>query len=123
MVSFGRVNCHAFCVALWDELPGCRRFATFHTNCSLQHLALYAGAGARSCPGNTTHPTHSNSSFVACVATGDALFQTHENLEHLAMMERVLGPIPETLASKANKQAAKYFHRSRYVTVCVTDVW
>ncbi|KAF4394247.1 hypothetical protein F8388_005881 [Cannabis sativa] len=25
---------------------------------------------------------------------GEALFQTHENLEHLAMMERVLGPIP-----------------------------
>ena len=29
------------------------------------------------------------------LATGDALFQTHENLEHLAMMESVLGPMPE----------------------------
>ena len=28
------------------------------------------------------------------LATGDALFQTHENLEHLAMMESVLGPMP-----------------------------
>jgi dual-specificity kinase len=29
--------------------------------------------------------------------TGDALFQTHENLEHLAMMEAVLGPIPKEM--------------------------
>ncbi|KAH0460578.1 hypothetical protein IEQ34_011241 [Dendrobium chrysotoxum] len=36
---------------------------------------------------------------VGCIlvelCTGEALFQTHENLEHLAMMERVLGPLPE----------------------------
>ena len=42
-------------------------------------------------------------------AAGDALFQTHENLEHLAMMEAVLGPLPEHLARAANRQAAKYF--------------
>lgn len=29
--------------------------------------------------------------------TGEALFQTHDNLEHLAMMQAVLGPIPEKL--------------------------
>ena len=29
--------------------------------------------------------------------TGDALFATHENAEHVAMMERVLGPIPDSL--------------------------
>ncbi|KAF9978027.1 dual specificity protein kinase kns1 [Actinomortierella ambigua] len=29
--------------------------------------------------------------------TGEALFQTHDNLEHLAMMEAVLGPIPDKL--------------------------
>jgi serine/threonine protein kinase len=29
--------------------------------------------------------------------TGDALFQTHENLEHLAMMEAVLGPLPQEM--------------------------
>ncbi|KAK9822367.1 hypothetical protein WJX81_002518 [Elliptochloris bilobata] len=50
---------------------------------------------------------------VGCIlvelATGDALFQTHENLEHLAMMEAVLGPLPEHLARAANRQAAKYF--------------
>jgi hypothetical protein len=32
---------------------------------------------------------------------GDALFQTHENLEHLAMMERVLGPIPQHMVKRA----------------------
>lgn len=40
---------------------------------------------------------------------GDALFQTHENLEHLAMMEAVLGNIPEHLAAAANAAARKYF--------------
>lgn len=38
-------------------------------------------------------------------ATGDALFQTHENMEHLAMMEAVLGPIPKSMA-----QASKGLH-------------
>lgn len=32
------------------------------------------------------------------LVTGDALFQTHENLEHLALMEAVVGPMPEQLA-------------------------
>ncbi|GJY67487.1 hypothetical protein Tco_0469725 [Tanacetum coccineum] len=31
---------------------------------------------------------------------GEALFQTHENLEHLAMMERVLGPLPSHMSKK-----------------------
>lgn len=35
------------------------------------------------------------------ILQGDALFQTHENLEHLAMMERVLGPIPVHMIKKA----------------------
>ncbi|POW17079.1 hypothetical protein PSTT_00921, partial [Puccinia striiformis] len=33
--------------------------------------------------------------------TGEALFQTHENLEHLAMMEAVFGPMPEQFARRA----------------------
>ena len=33
--------------------------------------------------------------------TGDALFQTHENLEHLAMMEAVVGPMPAVMAATA----------------------
>ena len=40
--------------------------------------------------------------------------QTHENLEHLAMMEAVLGPVPEHMARHANRGSAKYFtHRNR----------
>ncbi|CAK7353394.1 unnamed protein product [Dovyalis caffra] len=42
---------------------------------------------------------------------GEALFQTHENLEHLAMMERVLGPLPEHMIRMANRGAEKYFRR------------
>lgn len=39
---------------------------------------------------------------VCCLLwQGDALFQTHENLEHLAMMERVLGPIPVHMIKRA----------------------
>ena len=41
-------------------------------------------------------------------AAGDALFQTHENMEHLAMMEAVLGPIPQSMAQAA-KGAHNYF--------------
>ncbi|RKP35372.1 kinase-like domain-containing protein [Dimargaris cristalligena] len=32
--------------------------------------------------------------------TGDALFQTHDNAEHLAMMERVLGHLPSSSSAK-----------------------
>lgn len=35
------------------------------------------------------------------LVTGDALFQTHENAEHLAMMETVLGATPESMAKGA----------------------
>ncbi|GIL52420.1 hypothetical protein Vafri_8302 [Volvox africanus] len=43
--------------------------------------------------------------------TGEALFQTHENLEHLAMMEAVLGPVPSTMSCKcARTPAGKYFN-------------
>lgn len=51
--------------------------------------------------------------------TGDALFQTHDNLEHLAMMEAVVGKrIPQTLVQAVNgmakrnggNPAAKYVH-------------
>lgn len=47
------------------------------------------------------------------VATGDALFQTHENLEHLAMMQQVLGPVPESMAYRADKHSQKYFTNGR----------
>ncbi|KAL3650841.1 Serine/threonine-protein kinase afc3 [Castilleja foliolosa] len=54
---------------------------------------------------------------IGCIlvelCTGEALFQTHENLEHLAMMERVLGPLPDPMARRSNRGAEKYFRRSR----------
>ncbi|CAL2051832.1 unnamed protein product [Caenorhabditis brenneri] len=40
--------------------------------------------------------------------TGVTLFQTHENREHLAMMERVLGDIPQRMAKKT-----KVFDRTK----------
>jgi len=44
---------------------------------------------------------HINTDHLALIWQGDALFQTHENLEHLAMMERVLGPIPQHMVKRA----------------------
>ncbi|KAI8619868.1 kinase-like domain-containing protein [Chytriomyces sp. MP71] len=55
---------------------------------------------------------------VGCILveffTGDALFQTHDNIEHLAMMEAVLGPVPEHIVRSiaADKPAAKFFNRA-----------
>ena len=42
---------------------------------------------------------------------GMTLFQTHDNLEHLAMMERILGPIPYRMAKRSRK--TNYFWRGR----------
>ncbi|KAL5729294.1 dual-specificity kinase [Ranunculus cassubicifolius] len=53
---------------------------------------------------------------IGCIlvefCTGRALFQTHENLEHLAMMERVLGPIPRHMIQNASRDAQKYFRKT-----------
>eukprot|EP00899_Mesostigma_viride_P008915 jgi/Mesvir1/18024/Mv09349-RA.1 len=62
---------------------------------------------------------------VGCILvefiTGSALFQTHQNLEHLAMMERILGPIPQHMIEKADRHIQpKYFrhkagsHKARW---------
>ncbi|KAF9105431.1 Dual specificity protein kinase clk3 [Mortierella sp. GBA35] len=45
--------------------------------------------------------------------TGEALFQTHDNLEHLAMMQAVLGPIPDKLIRATHKSAQKFFLHGR----------
>ncbi|KAJ7945800.1 Kinase AFC1 [Quillaja saponaria] len=54
---------------------------------------------------------------VGCIivelCTGEALFQTHENLEHLAMMERVLGPLTQTMLKRTDRHAEKYVRRGR----------
>lgn len=50
--------------------------------------------------------------------TGDALFQTHDNLEHLAMMEAVLGKMPDDYRRKAETYKPEYFKHGalRYPT-------
>ncbi|NP_001368709.1 Protein kinase domain-containing protein [Caenorhabditis elegans] len=45
--------------------------------------------------------------------TGVTLFQTHENREHLAMMERVLGDIPLRMAKRTNTFRTKFFINGR----------
>jgi dual-specificity kinase len=52
--------------------------------------------------------------------TGDALFQTHDNLEHLAMMESVCNGkiepkiVRQVVANRgSNNQVAKYFHKGK----------
>ncbi|XP_057534662.1 serine/threonine-protein kinase AFC2 isoform X2 [Amaranthus tricolor] len=54
---------------------------------------------------------------VGCILvelfSGEALFQTHENLEHLAMMERVLGPMPQHMLKRVDRHAEKYVRRGR----------
>lgn len=41
---------------------------------------------------------------------GITLFQTHDNREHLAMMERILGQIPHRMARKTK---TKYFYHGK----------
>ncbi|KAI0058779.1 CMGC CLK protein kinase [Artomyces pyxidatus] len=41
--------------------------------------------------------------------TGIALFQTHDNLEHLAMMEMVMGKMPERFARAGARSKPEYF--------------
>ncbi|KAL5205352.1 hypothetical protein ABZP36_033561 [Zizania latifolia] len=54
---------------------------------------------------------------VGCIlvelCSGETLFQTHENLEHLAMMERVLGPLPRHMLERADHHSDKYVRRGR----------
>eukprot|EP00210_Caulerpa_lentillifera_P001579 g1517.t1 len=47
------------------------------------------------------------------MATGLPLFITKDDLEHLAMMEQVLGTIPEALVRKCGKRTRKFFFRER----------
>ncbi|KAI8086306.1 CMGC/CLK protein kinase [Halteromyces radiatus] len=41
--------------------------------------------------------------------TGDALFHTHDNLEHLAMMEAVIGKVPPHITHLASREGQKFF--------------
>jgi dual-specificity kinase len=41
--------------------------------------------------------------------TGVALFQTHDNLEHLAMMEAVMGKMPDKFARAGARSKPEFF--------------
>jgi hypothetical protein len=56
--------------------------------------------------------------WVGKVLQGDALFQTHENLEHLAMMERALGPMPHHML-----KWAEYVTRLWSLLLSFSVVW
>ncbi|KAL4114109.1 hypothetical protein PRIC2_014789 [Phytophthora ramorum] len=53
--------------------------------------------------------------IIAELYLGELLFATHENLEHLALIERCIGPLPVKMAAQASKHSAssKFFHRGR----------
>lgn len=51
--------------------------------------------------------------ILAELCSGEALFQTHENLEHLAMMEKALGALPEHMLKRADRHSEKYIRRGR----------
>ena len=38
------------------------------------------------------------------------LFDTHQNLEHLALMERAIGPLPSWIGQGVSQEAAPFFH-------------
>ncbi|KDE06015.1 CMGC/CLK protein kinase [Microbotryum lychnidis-dioicae p1A1 Lamole] len=63
---------------------------------------------------------------IGCIlvefVTGEALFQTHENLEHLAMMERVFGKMPPALAVSALNKEKKNMQSSREKNKVAPDV-
>lgn len=45
--------------------------------------------------------------------TGDALFQTHDNLEHLAMMEVVMGKMPGRMVERGRVKKPEFFKGSK----------
>ena len=55
--------------------------------------------------------------------TGEALFQTHDNLEHLAMMERVFGKIPDRMVDEAHKHAVNNAKKKESVIICGALSW
>eukprot|EP00668_Euglena_longa_P048367 GGOE01065435.1.p1 GENE.GGOE01065435.1~~GGOE01065435.1.p1 ORF type:complete len:446 (+),score=43.73 GGOE01065435.1:71-1408(+) len=50
---------------------------------------------------------------VGCILielyTGEVLFDTHENREHLALMDKVIGPIPDWFSRRMSESSRKYF--------------
>ncbi|KAG2510840.1 hypothetical protein BBO99_00003608 [Phytophthora kernoviae] len=51
--------------------------------------------------------------IIAELYLGELLFATHENMEHLALIERCIGPLPPRMVSEASKHSSKFFRRGR----------
>lgn len=53
---------------------------------------------------------------IGCVLveliTGETLFQTHEDMEHLAMMQQLLGPFPESLVRRSDSNSKRHFRHN-----------
>eukprot|EP00759_Apiculatamorpha_spiralis_P043678 PhF_6_TR40942/c0_g1_i1/m.61947/K08287/E2.7.12.1; dual-specificity kinase len=47
--------------------------------------------------------------ILAELFTGRLLFDTHDNLEHLHLMNRILGPVPSEWSSECNDEAKAFF--------------
>ncbi|RZC61583.1 hypothetical protein C5167_023348 [Papaver somniferum] len=54
---------------------------------------------------------------IGCIlielCSGETMFKTHENIEHLAMMERVMGSIPSHMLKRVGYHAEKYIRKGR----------
>jgi len=50
---------------------------------------------------------------MACILvelyTGEMFFPTHENIEHLSLMEKLFGPFPLWMASKSSSSYRELF--------------
>lgn len=52
--------------------------------------------------------------IIAELYLGELLFATHENMEHLALIERCIGPLPSRMVAEASKQhSSKFFRHGR----------
>jgi len=50
---------------------------------------------------------------IGCIVlelfSGELFFETHESYEHLAMIDKVVGPIPHWMANRADAESRKHF--------------
>ena len=53
------------------------------------------------------NPSLTSPSFISAVLQGHTLFQTHDNMEHLAMMTRILGDFPPHIVRRTK---TNFFH-------------
>uniref|UniRef100_K3WAZ2 Protein kinase domain-containing protein n=1 Tax=Globisporangium ultimum (strain ATCC 200006 / CBS 805.95 / DAOM BR144) TaxID=431595 RepID=K3WAZ2_GLOUD len=51
--------------------------------------------------------------IIAELYLGELLFATHDNLEHLALIERSIGKLPAHMIANASKPAVKFFRRGK----------